>query len=496
MLSHPKRRKAFAKRTMLMLLLTICLTLFSGTHLTALESPVKAPTDFRGVAKKCIPAVVSIQVKSVAKAHSSIFGNNKESEQGDLNDFFGGDDFLYRFFGMPKKQGGGGISDIPSVGQASGFIVSADGYILTNSHVVQDATEITVTTDDNQEYVGKLIGHDPNTDVALIKIEGKDFPHLQLANSEDLEVGQWAIAIGTPLGLQATLTVGVVSAKGRNGLDLANIEDFIQTDAAINRGNSGGPLLDYDGNVMGMNTAIASSMSSGGYMGIGFAIPSNILKFVMDQLLQSGSVTRGFLGVTLQPMTKEFAEVFGVAKVEGGLIADVSKDSPADKAGLKQGDVIVKFNGLPVVNIGALRNHIALLPPGSRVTLTILRNNHTQDIQAEIGKFPTTEKPAASTATPAKENKLGIEVEDLTPDIAKSLGYTEEKGVVVTKVDPKGPAALVGLKKGSLIIAVNRKQVTSADQFITMLNETPKNLPVLLLVKQGDAVRFISIKVE
>ena len=447
--------------------------------------------DFTGVAKKAIPAVVSIKVKGTTKQKVGItspWGGSDDSG-GDLF----GNDFFQRFFNIPK----GGVEQIPTEGQASGFIVTPDGLILTNSHVVKDANEINVILTDGREFVGKLVGQDPNTDIAVVKIEAKDLPYITLGDSADLQVGQWAIAIGNPLGLQASLTVGVISATGRNDLDLARIEDFIQTDAAINRGNSGGPLLNLKGDVIGMNTAIVTNLANGGYMGIGFAIPSNLLKHVMEELVSTGTLRRGFLGVSLQAIDTNLAKAFNLEKTEGALIADVTKDSPAEKAGLKQGDIVLKYNNIPVANIASLRNAIALMKPGTSLTLSILRNGTTMEIPIGVGLFPQDGESAPDTSTtPDTEvNKYGFSVGELTADMAQSLGTKEEKGVIITKVDPSSPGAWAGLKKGTLIIAVNQKKISSMSDYNKAFDATEKGRPLLLLVKQGDQVRFVSLQV-
>ena len=437
--------------------------------------------DFTAVAKKAIPAVVYIQVKAQGKSKSYF-----DQDGNDLEDFFN-NDFFHRFF----SQGRGGESRPQTVtGQASGFIVTADGYILTNSHVVKDASEITVKLNEGKEYDAKVIGLDPNTDIAVIKIDATNLPYVKLGDSEKLEVGEWVIAIGNPYGLQASLTVGVVSAKGRNNLDLANIEDFIQTDAAINRGNSGGPLLNLDGQVVGMNTAIVSSTGAGS-MGIGFAIPSNMIKQVMDQLVKSGSVARGFIGVTLQALDKDLAQAFNVEQSEGALVADVSKDSPGEKAGLKQGDIIQEYNGHKVTNIAAFRTEVALTSPGTKINLTVLRDGKKKQIPVQIGAFPS-----AMEAQPAdvSGNQLGFEVQDLNAEIARTLGIKEEEGVVINKVAPNSPATLAGLKKGALVLAVNQKKISTVKEFNAALQATPKDKPVLLLVKQGESIRYLSLK--
>ncbi len=446
---------------------------------------IKDSGDFRDVAKTAIPAVVSIKVKGKSKAVNSFFGNSDDDDdnKNPLND-----EFWQRFFGMPRP---GNAEQQPISGQASGFIISSDGYIVTNSHVVNDMTDISVTLNNGKEFPAKVIGSDSNSDIALIKIDAKDLPFLKFGDSDDLEVGQWVVAIGNPMGLQASLTVGVVSAKGRNNLDLTRIEDYIQTDAAINRGNSGGPLLNLNSEVVGMNTAIVTTMATGGYMGIGFAIPSNLLKAVLADLEHDGSFKRGFLGVTLQPVDDNLAQAFGLDKAEGALIAEVAKDSPAEKGGIKQGDIIIKYNQQPVTNIGALRNAVSMMKPGSKIVLSILRNGKPIELTLDIGLFPSSETVASAANT---ENKLGLQVVNLTPELSAQLGYTSDKGVLITGVNTSGPAAWAGIRKGSLILEVNKKKVTSVDEFNTALNQNEAGKPILLLIKQGDLTRFVSFK--
>lgn len=487
MLNNSFFSKAISKITFQTTLMAMCISLAPTSSIQGASSVAQTAIDFTGVAKKAIPSVVSIKVRAEKPKTVNTWGL-KNSPDDNSRDMFN-DDFLKRFFGLPKED----LDDEPTVGQASGFIVSADGYILTNSHVVKDASEIIVTLNDEREFKGLVVGQDPNTDIAIVKIDAKDLPFLSFANPNNLQVGQWAIAIGNPLGLQASLTVGVVSATGRNNLDLARIEDFIQTDAAINRGNSGGPLLNFEGEVIGMNTAIVTMMT-GGYMGIGFAIPSNMLQHVMQEVIATGSVSRGFMGVVLQQMDANLAKAFNLEKSQGALVADVSKGSPAEKAGLKQGDIILKYNNLPVTNIAGLRNAVALMKPGSNVNLSVIRDGKTIEIPINIGSFPIDGKPAVEAV--ADQNKYGFSVQDLTPETAKVLGYSEAKGVVISKVEPGSPAAWAGLKKGSLILAVNQQQVTTAAEFTKALNSTANGTPLLLLVRQGEAVRFVSLQVN
>lgn len=459
-------------------------TLETSTQNQQASSKV-AGADFRIVAKKAVPAVVSIQVQT--KKKSSLSDDNKIRSPYGSSD----NDDLWEFFGIPKKDSG--RSEIMQ-GQASGVIVSADGYILTNSHVVNGMESIKVQMTDGREFSAKVLGDDPSSDLALIKIDAKDLPHLKIGNSDDLEVGQWVAAVGNPFGLQATLTAGVVSAKSRNNLDIVPYGDFIQTDAAINRGNSGGPLLTLDGEVIGINTAIATNASSG-YMGIGFAIPSNMAKHVMDEILLDGKVSHGFLGVSLQSITYDLAQAFGLKKVEGALVANVVKNTPADKAGLQVEDIIISYDGRHIDNAATLRNAVYMMKPGTKLTLTVLRKDQPIQVPITIGNH-TESAVAAAVPQKSEKNQLGIEVQSLTPDLARSLGYTQEQGVVITDLKPSSVAALAGLKKGALILAVNRKKVTNVTEYTQALAETPKDRPVLLQIKQGEAYIFVSLPTE
>lgn len=432
------------------------------------------------VAKKAIPGVVFIKVE--------IDGNDEGSfpfSSGE-NPFNSPDDEFNRFFGMPfgKPQ-----PPQPQIGQGSGFFVSADGYIFTNAHVVKGARKIDVTLDNGQMLPATLVGADPNTDIAVIKLEGKNFPFLNFGNSDELQIAEDVIAIGSPFALEASVTRGIVSGTKRQ-LQISDYEDFIQTDAAINPGNSGGPLLNLKGEVVGINTVILSR--SGGFMGIGLAIPSNMAKSIMNQLIEKGSVTRGFLGITLQPVDKEIAEGFNLDKAEGALVADVSKGSPAEKAGLKQGDIILEYNGKAIKTFQGFRNDIALMNPGSVVKLKINRKNQILNISVTLGSLST------NNATPGVlDQKLGIEVQDLTPQLAKQLGYTQgEEGVVVTKVKPGSPGAASGIRPGCLILEVNRKRVTNISEYNENLKEAAKSKRILLLMRQGASTRFVSIRLD
>lgn len=436
--------------------------------------------DFRETAKKAIPSVVSIQVQT-KKRNKNL---NESLQDEDLYELFGNN--FWKFFNKES-------SSKPLIGQASGVIVSNDGYILTNSHVVKDMDSIHVQLQDGREYSAKVLGQDSNSDLALIKIEATNLPYLKLADSEKIEVGQWVAAIGNPFGLQATLTTGVISAKGRNNLDIVPFEDFIQTDASINSGNSGGPLVNLNGEIIGINTAIATN-SSAGYLGIGFAIPSNMARYIMDEILSNGKISRGFLGINLQSIDYNLAQAFNLKKIEGALVTNVQKNSPAELAGIKSEDIILKINDRSIENAAQLRNTIYMIHPGTKITLTILRDAKTIEIPINVGQFADKENSITDGETIQNSNQLGIEVENLTPELAEKLGYTDSKGVVVTKVIPGSPASLTGLKKGALIMSINRQKIENKEQFSKAVQSIEKGRPVLFQIRQGDIHAFLSLR--
>jgi serine protease Do len=445
---------------------------------------------FASIAEKDSPAVVSIKAnQAITQTYSNPFGDSPFD-----------DEFFQQFFGrqfrrqqpqQPQQQRQPQQRKIIRPVQGSGFIVSQDGYILTNSHVVEDAEKITVTLLDGRELQAKVVGTDPSTEVAVIKIDANDLHALEMADSDKLEVGEWVIAIGNPFGLSHTVTVGIVSAKGRSGLGLSTYEDFIQTDAAINPGNSGGPLIDLDGKVVGINTAI---VGSSGNIGIGLAIPINMAKNVYDQIVQGGKVVRGFLGVTIQDITPDLAESFKLKDTKGVLVPDVSADSAAAKAGLKAGDVIVAFDGQPVEKAAEFQRRVAMKKPGSEVGITVLRDGKKQTLTAKLEERPSNEQLASSTKEQASE-KLGVTVQNLTDDLAKQLGLVGQKGVVVTDVESGSPAAMAGIQPGSLIQEVNRKAIENVKEFKEAVDAAAKEGKIMLRVRYEKNSIFVVLTI-
>ena len=436
---------------------------------------------FAGIAEKASPAVVGITAKkTITKNYPVIqewpFGRPFDPFEDDFFDFFRRQ---YPRFHSPKRK-------YQQTAQGSGFIISKDGYILTNHHLVGQADEITVKLVDNREYKAKLIGSDPESEVAVIKIEADDLPLVELADSDKLEVGEWVIAIGNPFGLRHTVTAGIVSAKGRSRLGVTKYEDFIQTDAAINPGNSGGPLLNLDAKVVGINTAIVGSH---GNIGIGLAIPINMAKGIYQQLVDTGTVVRGYLGVWLEELTPELAKALNLEDTKGVAVSKIEEDSPADKAGIKPYDVIVELDGEKIENGNELRNRIAMTKPGTEVKIVVIRDGKYKNITVELGEL-TKEAKSASGRSETME-KLGLTVEPLTNEAAKRLGYEQLNGVIVSEVEPGSPAAEVGIKAGVLILEVNRQPVANIKEFDKEMEKAEKLGSVLLLITDGRYGRLV-----
>lgn len=441
---------------------------------------------FASVAKQVSPSVVFIQVESVQKG--APFSPFQSPFGDDLFKRFFGD----RFPGFPNHRQP--QPDRRVMGQGSGFVfktekgmLSDTSYILTNNHVVEGADKIRVTFQDGREFDAKVTGADSKSDIAILEIKDSEHRALPMGNSANLEVGEWVVAVGNPFGLSHTLTVGVVSAKGRSGLGINDYEDFIQTDAAINPGNSGGPLLNLDGEVVGINTAIFSR--SGGYMGVGFAIPVNLAKNIADQLIDSGEVTRGYLGIVIQNMTPELAESFDIEEQKGILVAQVSEGTPAEKAGLKVGDLIVRYQGEKVTEVADFRNRVALTAPGSRASLTVIRGGKRKEINVKIGSLEDDQVVAGSSTETTDE--LGVSVQGLTPDLARQFNTKPGRGVVVTEVRPGSVAATAGIRTGTVILQVNQVDVNSAADFQRAVEKSSGRKRVLLLVSEQGRSRYV-----
>ncbi|MFA5654358.1 MAG: DegQ family serine endoprotease [Desulfomonilia bacterium] len=445
----------------------------------ALENLKETGKAFASVAKNASPAVVFIRVEKTV-SQGQFFRYRSPFE----------DEFFKRFFGEP----GPGFPQFPQQqkrqvqSQGSGFIITQDGYILTNNHVVGDADRVTVKLLDGREFTAKTVGTDPPTDVAVIKIDAESLPVLSLGDSDRIEVGEWVLALGNPFGLSHTLTAGIVSAKGRSSVGITDYEDFIQTDAAINPGNSGGPLIDLLGKVVGINTAIYSR-NGGGYMGIGFAIPVNMAKNIYTQLIEHGNVTRGYLGVTIQDLTAELAKSFGLNDTRGVLVSQVMPDTPAEKAGMKQADVIVSLDGKPVDTSASLRNEVAMTVPGTAIKVGVIRDGKKMTLNVKVEKM--SEDMLTSSRSEDLSN-LGMSVATLNNDLAKQYGFENESGVVVTGVDQGSLAARTGIRPGMLIKEIDRKPVKNVKEFEDALKKGGKK-PVLLFIKDNRGSHFVAI---
>jgi len=438
---------------------------------------------FADVVKKAMPAVVHIRVEK------SVSGNNMT----DQYDEFFNNPFFERFFGPQFRHNPqqGPRRNYKQEALGSGFIISSDGYILTNNHVVEDADTITVFLSDERKFTAELIGRDPQSDVALIKIKDhSNLPTLPLGNSDALEVGEWAIAIGNPFGLNQTVTVGVISATGRSSVGINEYENFIQTDAAINPGNSGGPLLNVNGEVVGINSALYSR--TGGYMGIGFAIPINMVKNIESQLKNAGKVTRGWLGVVIQNVDENLAKSFGLDRAEGILVSEVQSGSPADKGGIKQGDVIITLNGTTLKDVADLRNRVALLSPDSTAKLDVIRNGKTISVNVKIGERPNDLSQATGNGSlDSILDQFGLAFQDLTPELADRLGYKNKQGVVISQVEPGSPASSAGLRPGQLIEEVNKTPVHNVQEVKKALDNSDSKDRILLRVRSGNFSQYV-----
>jgi serine protease Do len=436
--------------------------------------------DFVSLAKKMRPVVVNISTTQMSESRG---GQEFGSPFGGDDDPF--NDFWRRFFGGPMPRG---PQRQRSLG--SGFVIDGDGFILTNNHVVENAQKIVVKlAGDDQDYEAKVVGRDPKTDIAIIKINAKtNLSAASLGDSDNLEVGEWVVAIGNPFGLDGSVTSGIVSAKGRHNITQGPYDNFIQTDASINPGNSGGPLINLRGEVVGINTAIFSR--TGGNIGIGFAIPINLVKELLPQLRGKGKVTRGYLGVLIQKVTPEIAESLGMNKGYGALVANVSKDGPAEKAGVKVGDVIVEFDGKEVKDSGDLPIIVARTPVDKKVEMKVLRDKKEVSLTVAVGEL----KEDEVVASVPEKGELGMTVQRLTPQIAESLGLEKAEGVVVAAVEPGSAADEAGIRRGDVIVEIDRKAIRSVDEYKKAVAGIRKGRGILFLVRRGESTLFLALK--
>lgn len=464
-MNRHNQRKRFVFSTTVLVAGLLFLMSSTGIHAEEaadISSLKQTSAAFAKIARDVSPAVVNIQLEIAPTAADA-----------EAVDPLG----MLPFPGQPNPNQGQRM-----VAQGSGFIIRSDGYIVTNNHVVENASKITVKLLDEREYEAKVIGTDPHSDIAVIKIPAKDLPTVTLGDSDKVQVGEWVVAMGNPLGLSHSLSAGIISAVGRNSMGIANYESFIQTDAAINMGNSGGPLIDLEGNVIGINTAILTR--SGGYMGIGFAIPINMAKSVIDQLMKDGKVVRGYLGIKIQPLTQDLADSFGSKTKHGVLVVQTMKDGPADKGGLKQGDVITNIDGNDVKNMGTFRNDVAAMKPATQHKFTIIRQGKPQALLITVGDLEASAGVAVTDQIQIV-NKLGLSIQNITPDIAPKIGVEAGSGVVIAEVKPNSIAQFTGLARGMVILELNGVKITNVEQFKQQLEKSGKSLRLLMQYQQN-----------
>ncbi|HCK4593467.1 TPA: serine protease MucD [Pseudomonas aeruginosa] len=443
--------------------------------------------DFTPLVEQASPAVVNISTRQKLPDRAMARGQLSIPDLEGLPPMFR--DFLERSIPQVPRNPRGQQREAQSLG--SGFIISNDGYILTNNHVVADADEILVRLSDRSEHKAKLIGADPRSDVAVLKIEAKNLPTLKLGDSNKLKVGEWVLAIGSPFGFDHSVTAGIVSAKGRS-LPNESYVPFIQTDVAINPGNSGGPLLNLQGEVVGINSQIFTR--SGGFMGLSFAIPIDVALNVADQLKKAGKVSRGWLGVVIQEVNKDLAESFGLDKPSGALVAQLVEDGPAAKGGLQVGDVILSLNGQSINESADLPHLVGNMKPGDKINLDVIRNGQRKSLSMAVGSLPDDDEEIASMGAPGAErssNRLGVTVADLTAEQRKSLDI--QGGVVIKEVQD-GPAAVIGLRPGDVITHLDNKAVTSTKVFADVAKALPKNRSVSMRVLRQGRASFITFK--
>jgi serine protease Do len=453
---------------------------FALYFLVPVASAAQLP-DFTELVEKQGPTVVNISTtQSVKSPVTPQIPNLPEDDP-----FY---EFFRRFIPNP------GPREFQSQSLGSGFVISPDGYVLTNAHVVDAADEITVKLNDKREFKAKVIGADRRTDLALLKIDASGLQAVRVGDPNRLKVGEWVVAIGSPFGFENTVTAGIVSAKGRS-LPQENFVPFIQTDVAVNPGNSGGPLFNMRGEVVGINSQIYSR--TGGFMGLSFAIPIDVAMDIANQLIASGKVSRGRIGVLIQEVTKELAESFGLAKPAGALVASVQKDGPADKAGIEPRDVILKFDGKTVASSGDLPRIVGATKPGSKVPVQVWRNGATKELTVTVDEIPPDEKASGRGGkrgkAPDTSNRIGLMLSELTAEQKQQLEI--ENGLLVEDMLP-GIASRAGIRPGDVILSINNQNVKSVEQFNQLLNKTPKGHNIALLVRRGDTATFITMRMN
>ncbi len=471
--------KSFKRRAFwsMALVLALVMPIGIGVYATAAKkdaNTVMVPINFSELAETAKSGVVNIRTVKTVNGGGPVFRHFFRGP-------FGNQDPFRDFFG------GGPMREFKQRSLGSGFIISKDGYIVTNNHVVEDADQIKVRLYNEKEFDAEVIGRDPKTDLALIKIESPEgLKPLKMGNSDALPVGSWVMAIGSPFGLEQTVTAGIVSAKGRI-IGSGPYDDFIQTDASINPGNSGGPLLNLDGEVVGINTAIVASGQ-----GIGFAIPINMAEGIIDQLRNTGEVSRGWLGVGIQNLTPELAEYYGIDREKGVLVTQVYEGDPADEAGIKPGDIIVSLNGESVETSRDLSRGVADAGAGKRAKVSFLRDGREKTVRVKLGKRSESE-PGAVRTSQSRSDELGLRVRELEPELAERLGVDEDvKGVVVAQVDPNGKASEAGIQRGDLIVEINRKPVESVDDYQKIIEDTKSGDTVQMLLRRGRGALIVA----
>jgi serine protease Do len=460
--------------------LTAGLDLTKDTSASDPSLSIMVPSSFSEVARAVSPAVVNIRTEKVVKRGRPAFRHFR-SPFGEEDPFH---DFFEKFFGdRPRRE-------FKERSLGSGFIIDKEGHIVTNNHVIENADKIKVKLKNGKEYNAEIVGRDPKTDIALVKAKGlQGFETIKLGDSDALRVGEWVVAIGSPFGLEHTVTAGIVSAKGRV-IGSGPYDNFIQTDASINPGNSGGPLVNMHGEVVGINTAIVSR--SGGNVGIGFAIPANLAKGIIEQLQTSGSVTRGWLGVSIQDLTPELADYYGLKDSKGALVGEVFEGDPADKAGIKAKDVIIEVDGKKVEDSRDLSRTVAEVPVGKKVTIKVLRQGKERTFRIKIVKR-TDEKETLAMKGPREETDLGMTVALLTPQLARQFNISETEGVVIVGVEKDGPADQAEVREGDLILEIDRRSITTLEDYHALMREVKKGETVSLLVRRRTG--FVALNV-